>query len=79
MFYTSLKTREKLCFSGVFRVYEIGISTINGLEGFGRVRRVDLSHKHKPYNIFWKLFYHVFSFLNGKRLLFHFNRNLSSE
>ena len=74
-----LKTREDLCFSGVFRAYKMGISPSNELKGFGRVGHVDLPHKHKPYDIFWRLFYHIFSFLNGKGLLIHFNRNLSSE
>ena len=74
-----LKTQENLCFSGVFRAYEVGISARNELKGFGRVEHIDLPHKHKSYGIFWKLFYHILSFLNGKRLLTHFNRNLSSE
>ena len=74
-----LKTQENLCFSGVFRAYEVGISVRNELKGFGRVEHIDLPHKHKSYGIFWKLFYHILSFLNHKRLLIHFNRNLSSE
>ena len=74
-----LKTQENLCFSGVFRAYEMGISARNGLKGFGRVGHVDLPHKHKSYDIFWKLFYHILPFLMGKRLLIQFNRNLSSE
>ena len=74
-----LKTRENLCFSGVFRTYEIGISASNGLKGFSRIGHVDLPHKHKSYDIFWEMFYHVLSFLNDEGLLIHFNRNLSSE
>ena len=74
-----LKTRENLCFSGVFRAYEMGISASNGLKGFGRIGHIDLPHKHKSYDIFWKMFYHIFSFLNDEGLLIHFNRNLSSE
>ena len=74
-----LKTRENLSFSGVFRTYEMGISASNGLNGFGRVGHVDLPHKHKSYDIYWKLFYHILSFLNDKGLLIHFNRNLSYE
>lgn len=31
------------------------------------------------YDIFWRLFYHSSSFLNGKGLLIHLNRNLSSK
>ena len=74
-----LKTRETLCFSSVFRAYEMGISASNGLKRFGRVGHVDLPHKHKSYDIYWKLFYHILSFLNDKGLLIHFNRNLSYE
>ena len=36
-----LKTRENLCFSGIFRAYEMGILASNELKGFGRVRHVD--------------------------------------
>ena len=74
-----LKTRENICFSSVFRAYEMGILDKNWLQGFGRVGHVDLPHKRKSYDIFWKLFYHVLSFLNGKVFLIHSNRNLSSE
>ena len=53
-----LKTRENLCFSGIFRAYEMGILASNELKGFGRVRHVDLPHKCKSYDIYWKFFYH---------------------
>ena len=75
----SLKTREILSFSGVFRAYETGISPSNELKGFARDAHIDLPHKHKSYDIYWKLFYHILSFLNDKGLLIHFNRNLSYE
>ena len=74
-----LKTREILCFSGVFRSYEMGILPSNGLKRFGRVGHIDLPHKHKFYDIYWKLFYHILSFLNDKGLLIHLDRNLSFE
>ena len=75
----TLKTQENLCFSGVLRLYEMGISVRNELKGFGRVRHINLPHKHKSYSIFWKLFYHISSFLNSKSVLIHLNWNLSSE
>ena len=50
----------------------------NGLKGFGRVGHVDLPHKHKSYDIYWKSFYHILSFLNDKGILIHFNRSFSS-
>ena len=59
----ALKIQENLCFSGVFRAYEMEISVRNELKGFGRAGHTDLPHKHKSYGIFWKLFYHVFLFL----------------
>ena len=74
-----LKTRENLCFSGVFRPYEMEILVSNGLKVFGRVVHVDIPHKHKSNDLYWKLIYHILSFLNDKGLLIHFNRNLSSE
>ena len=55
-----LKTQENLCFSGVFRAYEMGISARNELKGFGRVEHIDLP---QSYGIFWKLLYHILSFL----------------
>ena len=42
-----LKTRGNICFSGVFRTYQMGISARTESQGFGRVGRVDLLHKHK--------------------------------
>ena len=64
-----LKTR------GNFRAYEMRIWTSNGLKGFGRVRHVHLSHEHKSYDIYWKLFHHILSFFNDKGLLIHFLLN----
>ena len=39
-----LKTWKKLCFSGVFRAYKIGILARNGLKGFGKAEHVGLFH-----------------------------------
>ena len=39
-----LKTWENLCFSGVSRVYKMGISSRNVLKGFGKARHVGLPH-----------------------------------
>ena len=58
-----LKTRENLCFSGVFKAHEMGILASNGLKGFGRVGHVDLPHKHKFYDIYWKFFIKFCDFL----------------
>ena len=79
MFYTPWKQEKTFCISGVFRPYEMEILVSNGLKVFGRVVHVDIPHKHKSNDLYWKLIYHILSFLNDKGLLIHFNRNLSSE
>ena len=76
-----LKTRKNLCFSGVFRAYKIGASARkwDNVKGFDKVGHVGLPDKTYSCDIFWNLFHHILSFLNGKKLLIHLNRNSSSE
>ena len=54
-------------------------SARNALKSFDRYKHVDLPHKTYSCEIFWKLFNHILSFLNGKMLLIYLNRKSSSE
>ena len=54
-----LKTRENLCFSGVFRAHKMRTSARNELKNLNRCGNVGDPHKHKSYKIFWKLFYPI--------------------
>ena len=70
-----LENARKPLFSWRFHGVWSGNIGQKRVKSFGRVGHIDLPHN----GVFWKLFCHILSFLNGKRLLIHFNRNLSSE
>ena len=55
----------------------MGTSARNALKGFDRYKHVDIPHKTYSCDIFWKFFYHILSFLNGKMLPIYLNRKSS--